>query len=177
MPTRKSGVASILAVGIACAAAMMAQSTWQPSPRGLGFGQPRSRQWVQMVSSPQVAVQASGKASASKDMDLQFTIQQGLHINSHTPHSRFLIPTTLTFEPTLGIRIAQIDYPQGVDYHFAFSPKDALSVYTGQFALLVRVHALAGRHTLHGQLHYQACDDRACNPPQTLPLQLDIDAR
>lgn len=167
----------ILAAGFTCAAAMMAQSTWQPSPRGIGFGHPRSTQWVQMVSSPQFTLQSNGKASAPKDMDLRFTIQDGLHINSHTPHSHFLIPTTLTLHPTSGIRIARIDYPQGVDYHFAFSPKDALSVYTGQFVVLVRVHAQAGRHTLHGQLRYQACDDRACNPPQTLPLQLDITAR
>ncbi|MGO8720671.1 MAG: protein-disulfide reductase DsbD domain-containing protein [Acidobacteriaceae bacterium] len=170
-------VAWIFAIGIACAAAMMAQSAWQPSPRGIGFGQARSRQWVQMVSSPQLAVQACGKASKPKDIELRFTIQNGLHINSHTPHSPFLIPTTLTLDKTPGVQIAQVDYPQGVDYHFAFSPKDALSVYTGQFAVLVRVHAQAGHHTLHGQLRYQACDDRACNPPQTLPLQLDVTAR
>jgi hypothetical protein len=176
VPAGKSLVTWLFATGIACTA-MMAQSAWQPGPRGIGFGQPKSRQWVQMVSSPQFAVKAGGKTSTPRDIELRFTIQEGLHVNSHTPHSRFLIPTTLTLDKAPGVQIAQIDYPQGVDYHFSFSPKDALSVYTGQFTVLVRVHARAGRHALHGQLHYQACDDRACNPPQTLPLQLDLTAR
>jgi hypothetical protein len=76
-----------------------------------------------------------------------------------------------------GVEVAQFDYPQGVDYHFQFSPKDALSVYTGEFAVVVRLHARAGHYAVHGQLHYQACDNKACNPPQTLPVQMDITAQ
>jgi hypothetical protein len=155
----------------------MGQSGWQPGPRGIGFGAPRSKQWVQMVSSPQVTVKATLPAAALKDVELRFTIQQGLHINSHTPHSEFLIPTTLTLEKTPGVEIAKIDYPQGVDYHFQFSPKDALSVYTGEFDLGVRLHARPGHYAVRGQLHYQACDNKACNPPQSLPVQLDVTAR
>jgi hypothetical protein len=173
----KSVVVVVLAAGIVCAAGSMAQSGWQPAPHGIGFGAPKSKQWVQMVSSPQVAVKATSPAAAPKDVELRFTIQQGLHINSHTPHSEFLIPTTLTLEKTPGIKIAQVDYPQGVDYHFEFSPKDALNVYTGEFSVLVRLHAHAGHYAMHGQLHYQACDNKACNPPQTLPVRLDVTAR
>lgn len=177
MPTGKSAIVLILAAGIVCAGALVAQSAWQPGPRGIGFGAPKSKQWVQMVSSPQLALKASSPASAPKDVELRFAIQTGLHINSHTPHSEFLIPTTLTLDKTPGLQIAQVDYPQGVDYHFQFSPKDALSVYTGEFAVAVRLRARAGHYAVHGQLHYQACDNRACNPPQTLPLLLDITAR
>jgi hypothetical protein len=169
----KSAIVLVMAAGIASAGVSMGQAGWQPAPRGIGFGAPKSKQWVQMVSSPQVAVKATSPAAA-KDVELRFTIQQGLHINSHTPHSEFLIPTTLSLETTPGVEIAQVEYPQGVDYHFQFSPKDALSVYTGAFAVVVRLHAHAGHYALHGQLHYQACDNKACNPPQTLPLQLDV---
>lgn len=175
MRPRKSAVALVLAAGIVCAGASMGQSGWQPRPRGIGFGAPRSKQWVQMVSSPQVAVKAS--SPAAKDVELRFTIEQGLHINSHTPHSEFLIPTTLTLDKTPGVEVAKIDYPQGLDYHFQFSPKDALSVYTGEFAVVVRVRARAGHYAMHGQLRYQACDNKSCNPPQTLPVQLDVTAR
>ena len=127
-------------------ASAMGQSGWQPGPRGIGFGAPKSKQWVQMVSSPQVAVKATASTATPKDVELRFTIQQGLHINSHTPHSEFLIPTTLTLDKTPGVEIAKVDYPQGVDYHFQFSPKDALSVYTGEFAVVVRLHARAGHY-------------------------------
>jgi hypothetical protein len=170
---RKAGFALTLAVGIACSALAIAQTTWQPGPRGIGFGQPKSNQWVQMISSPDLAVNSAKRQGVA----LQFSIDNGLHINSHTPHSQFLIPTALTLDKTPGVEIAQVEYPQGIDYHFQFSPKDALSVYTGQFGVLVRLHAHPGHYVLHGQLRYQACDNRACNPPQTLPLKLDLTAK
>ena len=148
MQAGKSAIVLVLAAGIACAGVSMGQSGWQPGPRGIGFGAPKAKQWVQLVSSPQVAVKATSPAAAAKDVELRFTIQQGLHINSHSPHSEFLIPTTLSLEKMPGMEIAQVEYPQGVDYHFQFSPKDALSVYTGEFAVVVRLHARAGHYAI-----------------------------
>lgn len=177
MRPRSSAVIIVLAAGILCAGASIGQSGWQPGARGIGFGAPRSKQWVQMVSSPQVNLKASAPAAEAKEFELRFTIAEGLHINSHTPHSEFLIPTTLTLDGTPGVEVAKVDYPQGVDYHFQFSPKDALSVYTGEFAVTLRLHARAGHYSMHGKLHYQACDNKACNPPQTLPVELSVTAR
>ena len=168
---------AVLFLGIACSAVTMGQSAWQPASNGIGFGQPKGKQWVQMVSSPRLVIGAAAQAEKQNDRDLRFVIQNGLHINSHTPHSHFLIPTTLTLDKTSGVQIAQVEYPQGVDYHFQFAPKDALNVYTGEFGVMLRLNARPGHYTMHGSLHYQACDDRACNPPQTLPLQLDITAK
>jgi hypothetical protein len=167
-----------LALGCAAVAipSMMAQSTWQPSHAGIGFGAPQGKQWVQMVSSPDLAVKSGKRAHSRQDAELRFAIQSGLHINSHTPHSRFLIPTTLTLSQSAGVEIVNIKFPPGVDYHFRFSPKDALSVYTGEFEVLIQVHARPGNYALHGQLHYQACDDRTCNPPKTLPITLNVTA-
>lgn len=170
---RKTGFALTLALGIACSAVAMAQTVWQPTPSGIGFGQPRSKQWVQMVSSPQFTV----PTAKYERIALQFSIDNGLHINSHTPHSQFLIPTALTLEKTPGVQVARIEYPQGVDYRFQFDPKDPLSVYTGEFSVLVQLHAHSGHYVLHGHLRYQSCDNRACNPPQTLPVRLDLTAK
>ncbi len=165
------------AVLAACAMTMTAQSAWQPAHSGIGFGQASAKQWVQMVSSPELTVKAGKQAAATQDVDVQFAIQTGLHINSHTPNSHYLIPTTITLDAPTGVEIAKIEYPQGVDYHFQFAPKDALSVYTGEFGVRMHVHAKPGRYTIHGQLRYQACDDRACNPPKTLPLTLYVTAQ
>lgn len=174
-----SHVALGLVLGCAAVAipSVMAQSSWQPGHAGIGFGPTQGKQWVQMVSSPDLAVKAGKRARGQQDAELRFVIQNGLHINSHTPHSRFLIPTTLTLNQPAGVEIANIKYPTGVDYHFRFSPKDALSVYTGEFGVLVQVHARPGNYALHGQLHYQACDDRTCNPPKTLPITLNVTAK
>ncbi len=182
MRERWSFPCAVLGLFIACAMlpfpGMMAQSAWQPGHAGIGFGQSPGKQWVQMISSPDLVVKGRREQNMEPGMmALRFGIQTGLHINSHTPHSRFLVPTTLTLDQPSGVEIANVEYPAGVDYHFAFSPKDALSVYTGEFGVLVRVHAKPGQYTLHGQLHYQACDNRSCNPPETLPLTLDVSAK
>jgi hypothetical protein len=167
--------ALILVLG--CATAVMAQSGWQPGHASIGFGQAKGKQSVQMVSSPDVILKAGTSPRRPQELTLRFVIQSGLHVNSHTPHSRFLIPTTLTFDQPGGSEIGKVIYPPGVDYHFSFAPKDAVSVYTDQFSLLVQLRSRTGRYSLHGQLHYQACDDRACNPPRTLPVTVNVTAR
>ena len=105
MQAGKSAIVLVLAAGIACAGVSMGQSGWQPGPHGIGFGAPKAKQWVELVSSPQVAVKATSPSAAAKDVELRFTIQQGLHMNFHRPHSEFLIPTTLTLEKTLAWKL------------------------------------------------------------------------
>lgn len=160
-----------------CAAPLLAQSSWQPGHEGIGFGRSHGHQWVQMISSPTVVITSRGHASDNGELALRFTIDTGLHINSHAPHSKFLIPTTLKFSPEPGVQVSEIQYPPGVDYHLAFDPKDLLNVYTEEFGLLIQLRARPGQYVLHGSLRYQACDNRACNPPKTLPVTLNLTAK
>lgn len=170
---------------ILCALSAMAQSAWQPEHKGIGFAQTPSKQWVRMVSSPELTMrpdrpegkQKSQHGSKTGNADLRFAISPGLHVNSHTPNSRYLIATDLALEAPAGVQITNIEYPQGVNYHLQFAPKEALSVYTGEFGVLVHVAARPGHYVLHGKLRYQACDNQACNPPKTLPLTLDLTAK
>jgi DsbC/DsbD-like thiol-disulfide interchange protein len=168
---------AVLGLIIGSAGFATTQSAWQPGHAGVGFGQRQGKEWVRMVSSPELSITTGKQRRSPQSVALRFQIQDGLHVNSHTPHSRFLIPTTLTMEPSAGVEIAKIEYPAGVDYHFEFSPKDALSVYTGEFSVTVPIHARPGHYTLRGQLQYQACDNRTCSPPKTLPLTLSVTAR
>ena len=131
-----------------------------------------------MVSSPQVAVKAASPAAAPKDVELRFTIQQGLHINSHIPHWEFLIRLTLTLTKRLALKLDKSEDPQGVDYHFEFSPK-MRSVY------IPVVRRCSSTCTLMPVICKRMANcttsaargDKACNPPQTLPVQLDVTAR
>ena len=170
----RSSILLTMALG---AVAALAQSNWQPGHTGIGFAQPHGGQQVQMVSPPDLMVNAGAHPHGQQDLTLRFAIQTGLHINSHTPHSAYLIPTTLTLEPTEGVEIAKIAYPPGADYRFKFSPQEALSVYAGEFSVLAPVRAQPGHYTLHGQLHYQACDNNSCDPPRILQVTLDVTAR
>ena len=150
------------------------QSSWQPKDKGLSFNDSHSStEWVQLVSPAGLSL----RAGQAQNVTLQFQIKSGLHINSHTPHSPYLIPTSLTLDAPSGMRIAQPVYPQGTEYHFQFSPKEALVVYTGEFAVNAAIKAAPGKYTVHGKLHYQACDNRMCNPPKTLLFAVPVTAR
>ena len=111
-------------------------------------------------------------------VNLQFRVAPGFHINSNTPKSQFLIPTTLKMDPPTDIAIGRISYPGGKDMSFPFAPDEALNVYTGDFAVELAIHPLhtvvPGKYAMHGQLKYQACDNAACYPPKTLPVDFQV---
>ena len=148
---------------ILCAAMLAAQS--------LG---PSTDQYVTVAAPKKVEV-ASGRPGT---LELDFRVKEGLHINSNTPHSEFLIPTKLSFNAPTDIMISKVTYPAGEELALSFSPKDKLSVYTGDFHISAQVSAshaaTTGPYTLHGELKYQACNDKSCFPPKTLPIVAQI---
>jgi hypothetical protein len=62
-------------------------------------------------------------------------------------------------------------------YSFSFDPTEKLDVYAGDFTMKLPVVAAAGEHTVSGVLRYQACDNAACYPPKTLPVQVLFTAK
>ena len=77
-------------------------------------------------------------------MNLRFRVGSGFHVNSNKPKSEFLIPTVLKLSAPTDIVIGRVTYPAGTEMSFAFSPEDKLSVYTGEFPVVVDVRPLAG---------------------------------
>jgi hypothetical protein len=117
--------------------------------------------------------------AANKDsvIDLHFKINPGLHINSHNPREKSLIPTQLIVAELPGLKISAVDFPPGTDYSLAAMPQDKLSVYTGEFVLHAHIDAQPGDHLLEGALRYQACDTNSCYPPRKAPVAVDVIAR
>jgi hypothetical protein len=110
-------------------------------------------------------------------IELHFKVVEGYHVNSHTPKSEFLIPTTLKMQPATGVTESNPAYPAGREYSFSFSPTEKLDVYSGDFTIKLPVVAEAGEHMIDATLHYQACDRAACYPPKSLPLQILFTAK
>ncbi len=104
-------------------------------------------------------------------------VAPGFHINDHKPTLDYLIPTEVKFEPTKDLSVEKVVYPKGRPQKFAFSDT-ALSVYEGEVVvgalLKVAPAAPAGRYAMKGKLTYQACNDRACLPPTSVPLTLTL---
>jgi len=110
-------------------------------------------------------------------LQLRFHVVPPFHINSHTPKSELLIPTTLALEHGDAVKAGALDYPAGQPYSFSFNPSEKLDVYAGDFTLKLPVTATAGEHTVDGILKYQACDNASCYPPRTLPVKVVFTAK
>lgn len=136
----------------------------------------------QASSTPRVSVAPVPLVTATRTnqtaVSLNFRVAHGFHINSNTPKSEFLIPTTLKMDPPTDIVLGKTGYPAGQDVSFPFSPDEKLSVYSGDFTVNVTVHPLhsvvPGKYVMRGGLRYQACDNAQCFPPKTLPVSFEI---
>jgi len=132
----------------------------------------KPKQYVSYAAEEQVV-----KAGKTSVVELRFRVMEGFHVNSHTPKSELLIPTNLTLQPAAGVKAATVEYPAGTEYSFSFEPGEKLDVYTGAFTVKVPVVAEAGPHTVDGVLRYQACDNAACYPPKSLPVQVVVTSK
>ena len=137
---------------------------------------------AQLGRSPSVSVAPIPLVTAQRTkqtmVSLDFRVASGFHINSNTPKSEFLIPTSLKMDLPTDIVLGKIQYPEGKDLTFPFSPDEKLNVYSGDFTINVAVHPLRavepGKYVMHGVLRYQACDNAQCFPPKTLPVSFDV---
>ncbi len=132
----------------------------------------RSKQHVSFVAEQQV-IPAGKKAR----LELRFRVEDGFHVNSHTPKSELLTPTGVEFEPASGVKLAAAEYPAGKPYSFSFEPREKLDVYTDGFTVKLPLVAAAGAHELKGTLSYQSCDKAACYPPRSLPVTVVFTAK
>lgn len=109
---------------------------------------------------------------------LTFRVAGNFHINSHKPLDELLMPTTLSLSPPTEIMISKVTYPEGELLNFPFSPESKLSVYSGDFKITALVRAARdmpkGTFRVHGDLKFQACNDRQCFPPKTQPMYFDV---
>ncbi len=105
------------------------------------------------------------------------SIAPGFHINDHKPTLDYLIPTDWKIEPSGQVSVEKLVYPKGQMKKFAFSDMQ-LSVYEGALTVgaLLKVDRKArlGTYTLRGKFNYQACNDHACLPPKSVPVNLVV---
>jgi DsbC/DsbD-like thiol-disulfide interchange protein len=156
----------VVAAGLVLGSTLLAQQGSLSTPA------PKPKQYVNYGAEEQTV-----KAGKTSVVELRFRVTDGFHVNSHTPKSELLIATNLTLQPAAGVKTATIEYPAGTAYSFSFEPGEKLDVYTGAFTVKVPVVAEAGSHTVDGVLRYQACDNAACYPPKSLPVQVVVTAK
>src|SRR5689334_12193999 len=104
-------------------------------------------------------------------------ITPGYHINDHKPSHDYLIPSELKLEPNPQVTVQDIQYPTGTPIKFEFDDAK-LSVYEGTLVVRAALKIAPGTHpgdyALKGKFAYQACNDRACFPPASVPVELVV---
>jgi hypothetical protein len=165
--------ASIAALALAAGAtAHLGRAQLGNAQLGINDAPAKPRAYVVYAAEPQ-SVSAARRAV----LELRFQIVPGFHINSHTPKSELLIPTTLTLEPATGVKPGAPVYPAGQPYSFPSVPGDKLDVYAGNFTIRLPVVATPGDHTMDATLKFQACDNASCYPPKSLPIKIVFTAK
>lgn len=164
---RGCGAAMILAVALAPGAAL--GQAGRSLIDGVERNAPKAES-VRFLYPEQLTIPA-GKSST---VELRFLVAPGVHINSHTPGGKFLIPTILSIPAGEGVRLEEAVYPPGAEFRPPLDPKTRLSVYAGEFTIRARLVAAAGDHLVEARLHFQACESNTCTPPRTIPVAMDV---
>jgi hypothetical protein len=124
------------------------------------------------VSSPSV------KAGDPFTVTLDLTPAPKIHV--YAPTVVNYKPIALTVKPQPGLIVGGVSYPPAEKYFYA-PLKETIDVYQKSFQVVQELAldgsaqgraALKGVSTLtiQGALSYQACDDKICFPPRTVPM-------
>jgi peroxiredoxin len=116
---------------------------------------------------------------------IDVTPKPGMHV--YAPGAQGYRVISVDLQPPPHVRVTSMRYPSSEIYHFA-PLNERVAVYRKPFTLLMDVVAEAtpdGRKVLAGQkelaltgtLQYQACDDKICYNPVSLPLSWKVELK
>jgi hypothetical protein len=108
-------------------------------------------------------------------------------VHVYAPEVEGYKPIGLVIEPRAGLVISEAQYPRSEDYFFA-PLKEHVPVYQSPFRIVQDLTIDASRDsqaalkgvsslTIKGVLNYQACDDKICFSPQSVPLSWTVNLK
>jgi hypothetical protein len=121
---------------------------------------------------------APGVVSAGDRMTLTVDVSPKARMHVYAPGSKYR-PIRMTIEPQPALTIEQTTYPRAESYYFK-PLKETQPVYQAPFRLQIgmtigNIESPSARTdstiTITGALDYQACDDRVCYLPESIPLR------
>src|SRR3990172_1133092 len=119
--------------------------------------------------------QETFQSGSSAQVAILLTIEEGWHINAHTPTYDYLIGTSVELQTIEGVIIADIRYPEGTLQRFGF-PDDLLRGYDEPVPIFLTLKLSdkikPGTHTLPATVKIQACNDQVCLAPSSLSVDV-----
>lgn len=145
---------------------------------------------VTKVTSAQMSVATyttDGTVAPGTNFSVVLDVEPGSKMHVYAPGVTGYRPIALTLQPPPGVQVKAAQFPKSEEYYFA-PLKERVQVYQRPFRIVqdLAVDAsTAGQAALKGvtelvvkgTLSYQACDDKVCYTPQTVPLTWTVQLR
>jgi len=142
------------------------------------------------VSSPQIEITSfatDSTVAAGTHFSLVLDVRPAPGVHVYAPGVTGYKPIALSIQSQPGIVIRGAQYPQSEDYHFK-PLNEHVQVFQRPFRIVqdVAIDASAQGQaalkdmaalTIKGVLNYQACDDKVCFTPQSVPLAWTVTLR
>ena len=120
------------------------------------------------------------KAGSEASFAVIMNIEDGWHLNAHSPTLDYLIGVELEVEASNLAMVSDIQYPEPLQMSFAFAPDELLDVYEGRSPILLKMQTSGqlepGNYEITGNLQIQACSDDVCLPPTSVELSFPFTA-
>ena len=106
---------------------------------------------------------------------LKFKVAPGFHIQANPASSPQLIPTSLQMPAANNLDVSLPIYPKGKPYRLQGSSSE-ISTFDGvvEIKIPVKTAKVSANFNWKGKLRYQACNEKTCFFPKTLPLDLPV---
>jgi len=101
------------------------------------------------------------------------------NIHVYAPGAKDYIPITVKLEPQANVRFGKLSYPKSEMMTFA---DEKVPVFQKPFRLTQEVTVLGSLKSgaavpVKGTVEYQACDDKVCYPPESVPVSWSLTVR
>jgi DsbC/DsbD-like thiol-disulfide interchange protein len=116
----------------------------------------------------------TGAPGAKISLFVDVTPKANIHV--YAPGSKDYIPITVKPEPQAHVKFGKVTYPKAETMTFA---DEKVPVFQKPFRLtqdatLDKAAAPGSTVTIAGTVHFQACDDRVCYPPESVPVSWTV---
>jgi DsbC/DsbD-like thiol-disulfide interchange protein len=123
-------------------------------------------------------------AALGHRITLNIRVTPGPKMHVYAPGQKGYIPIALTLKPDPAYKAHPIRFPASTTYRYE-PLNETVQVYSAVFTLAqdvtltltpeMRARATRGEVlTISGELEYQACDDRVCYRPETIPVEWKV---
>lgn len=116
------------------------------------------------------------KVGQTQEVQVPGTVLKGHHIQANPATLPNLIATELGFEKLEGLEVSSPTYPQSKPWKLNSAGK-VIQTYEGSFLIKVGLTAKnlqPGKYEIKGSLRYQACDEKNCFFPTSVPVTIPV---